>query len=69
VRNTATTRIAKHIGNNTNQNKKEYSNYYLQQVKQKKNQSEDVNKFEKEIGYPIRDCITRSMTWGIDYGK
>ena len=38
VHNIAIAHVTKHIGKNTNQNTTDYSNYYLQQVKQKKNQ-------------------------------
>ena len=38
-----------HIGKNTNQNTTDYSNYYLQQVKQKKNQRKTIRKQPMQI--------------------
>jgi len=48
VHNIATIRVIKHIGN-TDQNITDYSNCYLQQVKQKKNQRKIIRKQPMKI--------------------
>jgi len=49
VHNIAITRATTHIGKNTKQNTIDYSNYYLQQVKQKKNQLKITRKQPMKI--------------------